>query len=103
MKPPVQSVLRARYPEIFSFIDAGECGLRYSPKVREFHLQVRRSSVSVVQEICFCPFTGQALPPGLRDEYFRELEALGLQDGLADIPRAPPEFQSEAWWIARDL
>ncbi len=103
MKPPVETVLRVRYPEIFSFIDAGECGLGYSPKLREFHLQVRSSSASVVQEIHFCPFTGAALPSGLRDEYFSELEALGLEDGLADIPRAPPEFQSEAWWIARDL
>ncbi len=103
MTPPVETILREQFPEIFGFIDADECGLGYSPIFREFSLQVRGSSKSVRQTIYHCPFTGTALPLGLRDEYFNELEALGLEDGLADIPRAPMEFQSEAWWIARDL
>lgn len=95
------SVLRGRYPELFRFIDAGECGLGYSPKVREFWLRVRDGEV--VQQVSFCPFTGQALPSSLRTRYFDELEALGLDSGLADVDRAPSEFQSEAWWIGRNL
>ena len=103
MKPPIETVLRDQYPEMFRFIDAGECGLWYFPKFREFNLQVRGSSKSVGQRIHFCPFTGKALPGGLRDEYFDALEAIGLHDGLSDVEKAPLEFQSEAWWIARGL
>ena len=103
MKPPIETVVRARYPELFRFIDRGECGLKYLPKVREFCLQVRWSSPSVGQRIHYCPFTGKALPAGLRDEYFDALEAIGLHNGLSDVEKAPLEFQSEAWWIARGL
>ena len=103
MKPPVETTLRDGYPEIFRFIDRGECGIGYSPKVREFGLQVRASNSSVRQAIHYCPFTGKALPSGLRDEFFDALEAIGLDGGLSDVENAPPEFQSEAWWIARGL
>jgi hypothetical protein len=55
------------------------------------------------QQLRFCPFTGKALPGSLRNRFFDEIEKLGLVDGLADIERAPAEFQSETWWIARGL
>ena len=102
MSEPVASVLRAAYPEVFFFIDREECALGYSPKVREFFLRVRPGS-AVHQTLAFCPFSGKAFPEPLRDRFFDELEALGLIDGLADVERAPAEFQSEAWWIERGL
>lgn len=102
MAAPVETTLRDAYPEIFFLIDREECGLRYDPKVREFTLAVRPRE-AVEQVLRFCPFTGKALPPSLRDHFFIELERLGLIDGLADVGRAPAEFQSEAWWIARGL
>ena len=102
MSEPVASILRAAYPEVFFFIDRGECALGYSPKVREFYLRVLPGSL-VHQTLAFCPFSGKALPEPLRDRFFDELEALGLIDGLADVERAPAEFQSEAWWIERSL
>ena len=102
MNPPVETSLRGEYPEIFFFIDRGECGLSYSPRFREFTVAVDPESVAV-QLLAFCPFSGKAFPQGLRGPFFDELEALGLEDGLSDIERAPAEFQSETWWIARSL
>lgn len=102
MNPGVETSLRGEYPEIFFFIDREECGLSYSPKVREFSLLVRPDG-EAGQMLHFCPFSGKQLPPSLRDRFFDELEAIGLCDGLADVERAPLEFRSEAWWIARDL
>ena len=102
MKPPVETILRGKYPEIFFFIDRGDCGMSYSPKIREFSLVVRPGG-KVGQLLHFCPFSGKQLPPSLRDRFFDELEAVGLRDGLADVERAPLEFQSEAWWVGRGL
>jgi hypothetical protein len=98
----VQSVLRNDYPDLFFFLDREECGIAYSPSFREFGLRVRPQS-PVQQQLRFCPFTGKALPGSLRNRFFDEIEKLGLVDGLADIERAPAEFQSETWWIARGL
>jgi hypothetical protein len=91
----IESALRSAYPDLFFFIDRGECGLGYSPRVREFHLAVRPGS-EVVQQLAFCPFSGKALPESLRQAFFDQLETIGLSDGLSDVDRAPPEFQTEA-------
>ena len=98
----IPSVLRTDYQDLFFFIDRGECGLNYSPRTREFSLFVRPGS-PVVQQLLFCPFSGRALPRSLRTSYFDELEKIGLADGLNDIDKAPEEFQSERWWIEREL
>ncbi|WP_271084414.1 hypothetical protein [Brevundimonas sp. NIBR11] len=98
----IESSLRNAYPELFSFIDRGECGIGYSPKVREFHLKVRRGSAAV-QLLSFCPFTGRKLPSSLRTPFFDELDRIGLNDGLTDVDRAPMQFQSERWWLDRGL
>lgn len=102
MSKAVQSVLRKDYEDLFFFLDREECGITYSPSFREFGLLVRPRS-QVQQQLRFCPFTGKALPESLRDRFFDEIEKLGLIDGLADIERAPAEFQSEEWWIKRGL
>jgi hypothetical protein len=99
---PVRTSLRDIYPEFFSFLDRGECGLGYSPKVREFYVKVRSGS-PVIQLLNFCPFSGKAFPASLRDRFFDELEELGLTEGLADFENAPAEFQSEDWWMSRHL
>lgn len=102
MKEPVRTILRDAYPEIFFFIDAGECGLGYSPRFRRFSLKVRRGSFAI-QTLHFCPFSGRALPEPLGDRFFKEIEALGFMEGLEDLKRVPKEFKSEAWWITRGL
>jgi hypothetical protein len=102
VNPRVETILRGEYPEIFFFIDREECGLSYSPKVREFSLLVRPDG-EAGQMLHFCPFSGKPFPDSLRDRFFDELDAMGLTDGLADVERAPAEFQSEAWWIGRGL
>jgi hypothetical protein len=98
----IESTLRDAFPDLFAFIDKGECGLGYSPRVREFHLAVRPRS-DVVQLLNFCPFSGKALPPSLRGAFFDALDEIGLTNGLADVDKAPVEFQSELWWLSRGL
>ena len=96
------SILREQYPDLFFFIDRDECALGYSPSFREFHLQAR-PRYGAAQLMSYCPFTGAKLPESLRNRLFEELETIGLLDGLAEIERAPTEFQSEEWWIRRCL
>lgn len=102
MSQPPASVLRDAYPEVFFFIDRGECALGYSAQFREFSLEVRPGR-PVLQRLAFCPFSGRAFPEPLRNRFFDELASLGLDDGLADMERAPTEYQSETWWIRRGL
>jgi len=98
----MKSSLRDQFPDIFFFIDRGECAFGYSPRFREFCLEAR-PGYAAAQLLRFCPFTGARLPEPLRDRFFTELEAIGLVNGLADIEQAPDEFQSEDWWIERGL
>jgi hypothetical protein len=98
----IESTLRDEFPDLFNFIDRGECGLGYSPRFREFHLGVGPGSMAV-QQLYFCPFSGKALPSSLRDAFFDALEAMGLTGGLRDVDRAPEAFQSEEWWLSRGL
>ena len=98
----IESTLRSAYPELFFFIDRGECGIDYSSRFREFSLMVRPNS-NVFQQLIFCPFSGKPLPASLRDPFFDTLETLGFVNGIADVEKAPEEFQSEAWWLSRGL
>ena len=38
------------------------------------------------QNIAFCPWCGDSLPKGHRDAWYDELEALGLDPNVDDIP-----------------
>ncbi|WP_156356111.1 DUF6980 family protein [Sphingomonas sp. Leaf22] len=46
------------------------------------------------QTLFFCPWCGERLPPSLRDRWFDELEALGIDPDIGPIPE---DFQSSAW------
>jgi hypothetical protein len=98
----IESTLRDDFPDLFRFIERGECGLGYSARFREFHLAIEPGS-SAVQGLTFCPFSGKPLPSSLRNVFFDALEAMGLINGLADVDKAPAEFQSELWWLSRGL
>ena len=70
----------------------------YVPRYRRFGLRVLDggSSYTVIKH---CPFCGAAFPTSLVEQWFEELERLGIED-----PReAPAELQSESWWRARGL
>ena len=51
------------------------------------------------QQLFYCPWCGDALPPSQRDRWFDRLEALGIDPGIDPIPEA---FRSGAWRGAPD-
>lgn len=67
--------------------------ISYLPKFREFGIQI--DDGLVVQLIEFCPWCGHQLPTSLRDDYFDELERLGLEPESSDLPL---DLRSDAWW-----
>lgn len=46
------------------------------------------------QQLFFCPWCGERLPPSQRDQWFDELVALGIDPNVDPIPS---EFQTGAW------
>ena len=44
-------------------------------------------------EIRFCPWCGKALPTSLRDQWFAELQKLGI-----DPEDAPEKYKTDAWY-----
>ncbi|HEX8214122.1 MAG TPA: hypothetical protein VF582_01475 [Allosphingosinicella sp.] len=49
---------------------------------------------SAKQQLFYCPWCGERLPPSQRDRWFEELEALGIDPGSDAIPE---DYQSGAW------
>jgi hypothetical protein len=75
----------------------GDLALRYIPKFREYGILILDGGSSM-QEIRFCPWCGCALPPSLRDTWFEEVEALGLEP---ESPNLPANYRTDAWWKRR--
>jgi len=48
--------------------------------------------------INYCPWCGGALPLSLRDEWFEEIERLGLEP---ESPTLPWKYSTDEWWIDR--
>lgn len=93
------SVLETEFPELFERARDDETAVTYNPMTREFGIPVLDGGGSVIA-FQFDPWTGRRLPAGLRDRFFDELEALGIDPWSDDRPEA---FCSEAWWRERGL
>ncbi len=74
--------------------DCPDCLVNYSPRLREYGLIVHDGGTAV-ELIRFCPWCGTKLPESMRDRWFAELRALGIEPGEDEIPEA---YQSSAWW-----
>lgn len=46
------------------------------------------------QQLFYCPWCGEQLPPSERDRWFEELEALGIDPATGPIPE---DYRSGAW------
>lgn len=68
----------------------------YWDKFREYGIPVRDGGSSMIC-IQYCPWCGQPLPSSLRDEWFKRLSELGIDDP----GKAPPEMQDGTWWQPR--
>lgn len=86
----------ARVPDAFGRHPA--CLVFYSPALREYGLFDHDRSgegTTSVSGIGFCPWCGARLPGSLRDRWFEEVEALGIDPGGDEVPE---RFRSSAWW-----
>jgi hypothetical protein len=80
--------------EMLRFTSENELGLIYLDKFREFGIEYRDGGASY-QHIRFCPFCGTCLPNSVRDKWFDDIEAKGLDPWSEEIPE---EYKSSAWW-----
>jgi hypothetical protein len=74
-------------------------GMEYIPQFREYGYAyvVGDSSIHVID---FCPFCGAALPPGLREEWFNRVRALGLEPFDDEVPEP---LRTDRWWHDADF
>jgi len=75
--------------------DCPDVLLSYSSRFDEYGLRIHDGGSSSVV-ISFCPWCGTRLP-SRRDEWFRRLEELGIED--PDDPAVPVEFRSGDWYL----
>jgi hypothetical protein len=82
------------------FLDEGKVAIVYSPKFRNYSIELRNSQAA--QAIYFCPWCGIKFPSDLSkllgEIIFDELDLDDFQD-----PRMPEEFKTDEWWKKRGL
>ncbi|EGY02707.1 hypothetical protein AZA_87673 [Nitrospirillum viridazoti Y2] len=67
----------------------------FDQRYNEFSLLVRQGDgIQVCQKIDFCPWSGDKLPQSLRDRWFDELEAQGIDPMNDPIPE---RYQDARW------
>ena len=73
----------------------------WNAKVREFGVKLgdywEYESGWTYIKVDYCPFCGYKFPESLRDKYFEELEALGI-DYWMEPEKVPEEYKSDKWW-----
>ena len=67
----------------------------FVPKFCDYGINVLDGGSSFIK-ILFYPWSGHKLPESLKYEWFRRLEAQGLDPGIDPIPL---EFQDEQWYM----
>jgi hypothetical protein len=79
--------------------DCPDCLIHYSAHMREYGLIIHDGGTASAR-IRFCPWCGQSLPESLRDRWFSELEALGINPWDDEVPEA---YCSDAWYRDRHI
>ncbi|MDI4635827.1 hypothetical protein J7U46_22365 [Pelomonas sp. V22] len=75
--------------------DCPDALVSYSDKFREYGLFVHDGGTSS-KAIGFCPWCGTKLPESLREQWFAELAALGIEDPWSQ--EIPVPFRTGAWY-----
>jgi hypothetical protein len=75
--------------------DCPDALVGYSDQFREYGLLIHDGGSSS-KAIAFCPWCGTKLPESLRDRWFAELAALGVEDPFSEEVPAP--FRTGAWY-----
>jgi hypothetical protein len=80
-----------QHPDRF---DCPDCLIQYTPEFREYGLIVHDGGSSAIS-MRFCPWCGARLPESLRDQWFEELRALGIDPWKQEVPE---RYRSDTWW-----
>ncbi len=76
-------------------VDNLEIPVEFTPKFREFGIQVLDGGTSTVG-LLYCPWCGHQLPSSLRERWFDELQRLGIDPIEGDVPE---EFRDSRWFL----
>lgn len=93
-------IIQNEFKDIFNLVNSDDYPIIYNNKFREFGISILDGGSSYLK-IQYCPITGKKLPKSLRDEWFDELEKLGLEP--SDSEKIPKEFLDDNWWISRNI
>jgi hypothetical protein len=80
-------------------LSGDEYPIAFSPKFREYGLEIMDGGSSYLV-LNYCPWCGAKLPDTLRNRWFDELEALGIDPNEDEVP---PEFTDSRWYRDRGL
>jgi len=72
-----------------------ESNLVYVSKLCEYGIAIADGGTSY-RLVQYCPWCGTKLPPSLRDKWFDELEALGVDP--ADEQAIPDRYKDGSWY-----
>lgn len=72
-----------------------DCLIDYNSKFDEYGIIIHDSGSSVLT-IDFCPWCGSKLPESRRDEWFDELEKIGITDPQEQT--IPTKFITDEWY-----
>lgn len=79
------------------YLVGGDISILYVPKFREYGITVAYGGESYIR-LSYCPWCGKQLPGSLRDEWFDEIERLGLEP---EDTRLPARYATDEWWRCR--
>ncbi|MBO6503413.1 MAG: hypothetical protein JJ850_14595 [Kordiimonadaceae bacterium] len=95
-----EQVLRVEFSEFFYYLEEGEAAIQFVPEFREFSIICSTDGSCITLK--YCPWSGKEFPDSLTEQWFGELEKLGIDDPFGDAI-IPTEFRSDQWWINRGL
>jgi len=79
------------------YLDHGKVSVEFIPRFREYGISYADSGRSIIS-IQFCPWCGKKLPPSLREKWFEEIDAAGIDEAKDPIPE---RLKTEAWYSKR--
>lgn len=79
--------------------DCPDCLINYSAPLREYGIIIHDGGTGS-SRIRFCPWCGYQLAGSLRDLWFDELEAKGIDPWKDDVPNS---YQTDEWYRDRPI
>ncbi len=86
--------------DLVRFVKDESVPIGYSEYSDEYYLRRGENTILLISH---CPFCGGELPPSRRDQFFDELEALGIDfDVFGDKSTLPAPYCNPKWWLKKE-